>query len=164
MARARVVPVDELIARNALREQGKDPAAQPEQHLQLATHNSQLQSQVEHLQEQLRAAKVSPRALKLTFDEICQRHGVEPAEELIKLANWRNAEGQLMLSAELRISIWKELLQYRTPKLRSVEMTGHVDHNLTINVVQFGSGKVMGTRTINLSQDAVEVKSEDAGA
>jgi hypothetical protein len=81
--------------------------------------------------------------LSKKLDDLFARHGVEPAEELIMMAMERGEDGQHRLSDEQRIRVWSELLGYRMPKLRSMEVRGEVDHSLTVIVRKFGEDVII---------------------
>ncbi len=97
-----------------------------------------LQSRVKDLQEEVdrlrRLEHERPTRATLVADlvAIFKKYGVEPVEELIRMAT---QEG---LSPDQRIKVWTELAAYRHPKLKSVEVNGQVDMNFTIVVKKFG--------------------------
>lgn len=81
------------------------------------------------------------------LDEILQKYGAEPAEELLKMAmatrTNQHGEEVPMLSTKERVDIWKELLSYRMPKLKAVQLEGKIDTNINITIVRYGEdGKV----------------------
>lgn len=55
-----------------------------------------------------------------------------------------------MLTASQRIDVHKELLQYLQPKLRATEIRGEVNHEVTINIVQYGQ-KALPERVIRVN-------------
>jgi hypothetical protein len=100
------------------------------------------------------------------FDDLLEKHGVEPAEELLRMATATrvNQEGQEIpvLDTATRIDIWKELLSYRMPKLKAVQLEGKVDTNINITIVRYGDdGTVRREKTIqDKAPIDVEVKSD----
>lgn len=90
---------------------------------------------VEELQRKLDrpSKKLTALGLKEKADAILARYEVEPMEELIKIATGHHGE----ISIELQTKIWSDLLQYRMPKLKAVEMSGQVDTTLNVSIVQF---------------------------
>lgn len=154
--RQHIPSVEEIRARMNLQDAGVDVGG-----ITAATHGAvvnerdTLRSRVAELQGQLDRARVSPTAMKLTFDAICERHGVEPADELIRIATARDEEGRHILPAKERASIWADLLQYRMPKLRATEVSGKIDHSLTIVVQRFGSGEKLSEKRIDMAAGQV---------
>jgi hypothetical protein len=114
----------------------------------LEKENQELRDQVEREQ---RSRKLTPADRHRTLDEICRKYGIEPAEELIKATLEMNSDGTPKLSNDQRIKIWTELLQYRMPKLKSIEVQGTVDHTLTVYVKKFGDIQEGQVRTFDLN-------------
>lgn len=83
------------------------------------------------------------RNLKTLLDELFKRHGVEPAEELVRMATERDALGNFILTIDQRIKIWSDLLSYRMPRLKAMEVSGQLDHSLTVIVRKFGEGDML---------------------
>lgn len=124
------------------------PPASPVENNQLRARVTDLEQQVARAEVVQERKRLSPNELKARLDELFDRYGVEPAEELIQLATGLNAEGAPLLNVQDRIRVWTELLQYRMPKLRSMELSGKVDTDLTLKIVRFSDGAVLETRKI----------------
>lgn len=92
--------------------------------------------------------------------KICEALGESPAEELIKMLReeitlaycphckeaieFADVQGKMrvpMLTAAERVKVRTELLQFLAPKLRATEIKGEVNHNFSIEIVQFGGGQ-----------------------
>jgi hypothetical protein len=135
------------------------PIQQQENMFAVKQKCSDLTTRVAKLQDQLADTKVGNRAMRITLDHVLEKHGVEPAEELIRIAQATTPEGHYLASLELRKSIWAELLAYRMPRLRSTEVSGTVDHSMTIKVVQFskdGGEKLIEERVIDVEASDAE--------
>jgi hypothetical protein len=126
-----------------------------EEHVALREENAALVERVEKL---TRHQKMTPQERIKTLDEICRKHGIEPAEELIRMCAERNPDGTFLLSPDQRIKILTELQQYRMPKLKSIEMQGTVDHTLTVVVKKFGDVKEKVVRTYDIESDVKPMK------
>ena len=132
---------EELIARN------KD----------LEAHNKNL------LSIQSNRGRLSPAESRFTLEELCRKHGVQPAEELIKMALENGLDGKPMLTSDQRIKIWAELLSYQMPKLKAVENHSQVDASLTVVVRRFGGDlspgeerqvkKILEQKVIDVAED-----------
>lgn len=138
MPRNRVLSVAEIAVRQALVEGGADgstvttlSSAQED----LARRDAEISELRAKLEEQ--RTRASPLRMRAIIDDLCTKHGVEPAEELMKLALQKNAEGQFLLGPSDRIRIWSELIQYRMPKMKSLEVSGQVQTDVTVRVVSF---------------------------
>ena len=84
MRRKHHIPsVEEIKARMELQSAGVAVGAiTPAIHSAALTERDALKNKVQDLQDQLARAKVSPTTMKLTFDVLCEKYQVEPAEEL----------------------------------------------------------------------------------
>lgn len=120
------------------------------------------------------AVTVAPRFLTVQerrqkLDDLLAKHGVEPAEELLKMAmqTRRDANGNEIpvLSARERKDIWTELMSYRMPKLKSVQLEGKLDTNINITIIRYGEdGKVQAETKAPVAIDVpAEVVAADAG-
>jgi len=101
------------------------------------------EEEIARLSKRNKLQALSPVELRAKLDQLFEKYGVEPAEELIQLATMRDESGRLVLAVQDRIKIWSELLQYRMAKLKSMDVSGQVDLSLTIEVVKFGTGEVI---------------------
>lgn len=96
--------------------------------------------------------------LRTLLDQLFKRHGVEPAEELLKMAMKRDAIGNFELTTDQRIKVWAELLAYRMPKLKAQEVSGQIDHSLTVIVRKFGDGDTLIERSAKKIEVPIEVE------
>ena len=73
--------------------------------------------------------------LRQAMELLMEKHDFSPIEELIEIAiDLRDRP--LMLN--MRVNILQDLAAYVQPKLKSVEMTGQVDHQHHIHIVRYG--------------------------
>jgi hypothetical protein len=115
-----------------------------------------LDARIKDLQRENQSRKITPKQLKRTLDDVLDKYGVEPAEELVKLAVERiSATGAFILDVDQRIQIWRDLLQYRMPKLRAVETHGTLDHTITVEIKRFGDTDDVG-QVIEIPPENVE--------
>jgi len=77
------------------------------------------------------------------LDLIMQKYGMEPAEELVKMVMEKDSVGAWVLTNDQRIKILSDLVQYRMPKLKSVEVAGNVNHKHEIIIVRYGEDGVV---------------------
>jgi hypothetical protein len=140
--RTRIYSTEELIARREALAAGRPWPPIAAEHLETRAVVAELEAKLDHHANLRR--KLNPAELRKSLEAILEAHGVEPAEELIKMATERNEQGQLILPPGERLRIWSELLQYRMPKLKSTEMSGQIDHTITVVVRKFGSNVVEG--------------------
>lgn len=88
--------------------------------------------------------KYSPLQAQEALAACLQKYGVDPADELTKMAIECDETGKFILTADQRIKIWLELLSYRMPKLKSAQVAGQIDTQMTIVVKKFGSDNGAG--------------------
>jgi hypothetical protein len=100
--------------------------------------------------------KLTPIEMRQGLDEILRRHGVEPADEAIKIL----MDPESNLSDKDRAQMWLELMQYRMPKLRSVEHSGRIDSSLTLVVMKFGSNEVLSERPLQIDAQTESIDVE----
>lgn len=99
--------------------------------------------------------KHTPTELKKTLDLLFESYGIDPAKELVELAISTDGNGNFLCTIDQRIKIWAELLSYRAPKLKAIEMSGHVDHEMTVVVQKFEMGKDGKTMAISAQTPVV---------
>ena len=75
------------------------------------------------------------------MDSLVERHGVEPADELMRMVMERNDQGRFVLSEALRVKILLELHSYRAPKMRATENHHVHDHNVLVVQKNFSGGR-----------------------
>jgi hypothetical protein len=103
------------------------------------------QRNVSKLQKKLEAMKVgkkmTPAELRQGLDAIFEKYNFSPAEELIRTSQETND-----VSLATRINMF--LLEFVMPKLKSVEVSGSIDHNHVVVIRRFGQpdepAKVLG--------------------
>jgi len=100
--------------------------------------------------------KLTPTEMRQGLDEILRRHGVEPADEAIKIL----MDPESNLSDKDRAQMWLELMQYRMPKLRSMEHSGRIDSSLTLVVMKFGSNEVLSERPLQIDAQTESIDVE----
>lgn len=137
------------------REQAQNPAPPPEDLEALRERNrarmqahalqgqvQNLEAHVQELRKTLDRGKRSPEELRAALNQLLDTYDMEPAEELIKMvmAQRRAEDGEMVwaLDPALRSKILLELVQYRMPKLKSVEHSGTVDHKHEITIIRYG--------------------------
>lgn len=85
--------------------------------------------------------KMTPQQLREGLDMLFQRYDFSPAEELIK-----TSQGTNDVNLATRINMF--LLEFIMPKLKSVEVSGSIDHVHTVVIRRFGQpdepAKILG--------------------
>lgn len=122
------------------------------ENMALTVASRELENKVNELKNKVSDLKSKPTALRRGLDEIFQEYGVEPAEELVRLAVEKMESGIHVLDTDQRIQIWRDLLQYRMPKLRAVETKGTVDHKISITIKRFGDKARDDGKVIEMDQ------------
>lgn len=161
MARTPVPTVEDIQRLNEERQRTQAAPVVPKLQHELAVR--QLEEKVRALQSQLSLSlpeALTPAKLREGLDEILKRFGVEPVEEVIKILTDRDEAGRYHLTAKDRAHLWMELMQYRMPKLRSMEHSGTVDANLTLVVMKFSTNEVIERKAIPLDTDSETVDVE----
>lgn len=83
-----------------------------------------------------RSAKELQEAMLL----LGEKYNFDAAEELIQIAiSLKNIPEQL----RLRVHVLQDLMSYTMPKLKSVEITGEVEHNHSVTIVRYGDDGVI---------------------
>lgn len=75
--------------------------------------------------------KLSPAELRQGLDLLCQKYNFNPVEELIQIAQATDME-------TTKVSICRFLTEFMMPKLKSIEVSGSVDHNHTVVIRRYG--------------------------
>jgi len=97
--------------------------------------------------------KFTPREIREGLDLLFQKHDFSPIERLIDIA--KNTDDE-----QLEVSICKFLVKFLVPELKSVEVTGQVDHNHTVVIRRFGpDGRIEDAPIRRIPGTIVEVKS-----
>jgi hypothetical protein len=98
----------------------------------------EMTNRVNALQQQIRAManskRMSPAEIREGLDMLFQKYDFHPVEKLIQLAV--GPEGSEDPGFQARICMF--LTEFLVPKLRSVEVSGTVDHVHTVVVRRFG--------------------------
>ena len=69
------------------------------------------------------------------------KHGVEPVDELLKMATAQDEAGEYLLTTNLRVKILLELAEYRIPKVKTSEVHHDHEHNFNVRIHSFdGNG------------------------
>lgn len=93
-----------------------------------------LQKKVDKLGREV-SKKRTAKDMREALDLLREKHDFSAAEELIELAMELRGKPLLL---NLRVKILETLLEYEVPKLKSVEVTGEVEHSHTITIVRYG--------------------------
>ncbi len=118
------------------------------------------QQQIERVEEKIRNTIVTAGSTQSKIDELFTRHGVDPAEELMKMATATTPNG-FQLTTEQRIQVWSKLIEYKYPKLSVMKTAAHIDHSVTVVVRKTLSRHGASAREIGVVKraDAEEVVS-----
>jgi len=129
---------DRVVAQNALQvadEVKATVAKEVEAAAEIVIKAQEVQRRVEETQDQIIRQNLTNAAQQSKIEELMMRHGVDPVDELIKMAMEQLPGGAgFRLTPEQRISIWSKLVEYRHPKLSALKSTGIVDRSLTVIV------------------------------
>lgn len=153
-----VITAEELIARRAAASAASADLLTARQIAEQAIAN---QAKTEKVVEELKKT-YSPVQAQEALATCLGKYGVDPADELVRMALEQDDTGKFILTADQRIGIWKELLSYRLPKLKSAQMAGQIDQSLTVIVKRFGeNGQLVADQPLNTFADngnIIEVK------
>jgi hypothetical protein len=98
------------------------------------------------------------------LDALLTKYGVEPAEEILKML-CEPTNANYIVDPLLRLETWQRLMEYRTPKLKSVEHEGGGDVNYNITVIRYGEdGKAIQDKGAERNVTPVDVKVRVANA
>ena len=75
--------------------------------------------------------KMTPQQIRESVDLLFQKYDFSPVEELIKLATRTDDEA-------LAARICMHLMEFILPKMKSIEVSGQVDHTHTVVIRRFG--------------------------
>jgi hypothetical protein len=96
------------------------------------------------------------------FDALLLKYGVEPAEEILKMMTDRN-NPHYISDPQTRLDTWQKLMEYRTPKLKSVEHEGASDNIYNVVVIRYGDdGKAVQEKAPERNVTPVEVEVRSA--
>ena len=136
----KVLSVAELLARKKEKDQSRRKPLVP-----VTT-----EKKVEVLSAQLPTLK-TPEAKKKA-GEIFEKYGVEPIEELIKLATEKDDKNEHVLPHGMRVKIWSDLASYRAPKMKTIETQSDVTHHVNVTVMRFGTGEVVKKHVFDIDK------------
>lgn len=107
---------------------------------ELRKEKDRLDRQLEKTQQMadLAAASLSPKDRISAVMEAFRENDIHPILELAKLAK---QTGKGALPIRERVAVLKFLAQYEAPTPKSMDISGSVDHSVTIQAVQFGGQK-----------------------
>ena len=98
-----------------------------------------VQKQIEQLRAAKAAKKMTPSEIRQGLDLLMQKYNYSPLENLIITSQQTDNE-----SLSTKIDMF--LLEFLLPKLKSVEVSGQVDHTHTVVIRRFGSdGRIEDT-------------------
>lgn len=154
--------VDQLRAESQGKVWVPPPQAPPIDKQRTQAKAAQLGKEVEFLKDKVAALdvlksgkKLTPQEIRQGIDLLFQKYDFSPVEELIKLAMSTEKE-------DLSARICMFLVEFILPKLKSIEVSGSVDHNHTVVIRRFGKEdqqleqpRVPGLPS-NLNKDAAE--------
>lgn len=105
------------------------------ENLVLSKANEKLEAA--YREEQEKKLSLTAKDRRGLFDALLLKYGVEPAEEILKMLT--DSENPHYISdPQTRLDTWQKLMEYRTPKLKSVEHEGATDNVYNIVVVRYG--------------------------
>jgi hypothetical protein len=116
-----------------------------------------LADQVAGLERQVKKKRTAAE-LRQALDLLMEKYDFSPAEQLIQLVMEKkdpdDPESEFRMEERLRVHILETLLEYTMPKLKSVEMSGTVEHNHSVVVVRYGEDGKVGRETLDKIKDA----------
>ncbi len=157
--KANVPSVDEIMAKMR-RESNQRNVAPIEQR---QAREKSLESRVEALTEEVRRmprpGKMTAAELREAMEVVFQKYDMDPMDELVRIVMERNPDGAFILDADQRIRVLGELLSYRMPKLKAMEVGGAVAVQHTINIVRYGEdGKRVIESKVAAAPGIIDVK------
>jgi hypothetical protein len=99
---------------------------------------SEVRSLVRQLDELKGRGKITPQEIRANLGNIIEKFGCEPIEEVLRMCYEKDAQDRYILSPDQRIRVLLEVNQYRMPKLKSVEHSGEVKHNIQVVLKRSG--------------------------
>lgn len=94
-----------------------------------------MKTRIQGLEREIFKKRRSAKELQEAMHLLMEKYDFSPAEELVKLAIEMRDEP---VNLEIRVGILKELLAYTSPKLKSVEVHGEVEHKHEIIITRWG--------------------------
>ncbi len=106
------------------------------------TIESKVVKAMEKLKEDRAGKLLSASEMRAALFSICAKYDIDPMEELVKYTLPQKVRNKLGLtdevSVEMRVKVLSDLVGYMIPKLKSVEVSGTVDHEHHIEIVRYG--------------------------
>jgi pimeloyl-CoA synthetase len=99
---------------------------------ELQTRIDQLNSLVDTLRKR---SKEEGRAI---LQAAIDKYGIEPVDELLRMAIERDAYGEYTLPHNTRAKILLELAEFRIPKIKQQEVRVDHDHHFVVKIQKFG--------------------------
>lgn len=140
-----VPSVEELRERRKQQAQGLPPVTVAQQ-TRLLQENEALKKSLADLTERGTKGLLSPTEFRATIMQLFQEFKVHPVRELLVMYHEENARGRL-LTVEQRIHVMELLMQYTLPKMKTMEITGEVNQNITVTVKRYGEGTAIPVST-----------------
>lgn len=72
---------------------------------------------------------------KWEIERLLEKYDLHPIEEMIKMLKYGHAG--IDLTADQRLKALDMLAGYTVPKVKSIEVSGQVDHSITVKIVRF---------------------------
>lgn len=79
--------------------------------------------------------KMTSSQRRWEIDKLLEEHNIHPIEEMILLLKANG--GEVPLTNDQRIKLLDILAGYTTPKVKSIEVSGGIDHTITVNIMKF---------------------------
>ena len=98
---------------------------------QLSSEMRDVKARLDQLAAIKQAKKLTPQQIRENIDLLFQKYDVSPVEELIKMAMSTQSEA-------LAAKIWLSLVEYMLPKVKSIEVSGAVEHTHKVVIRRFG--------------------------
>ena len=107
----------------------------PNPHDTTALTNHGSKKEVSEMKETVkkRSKRISRNRVRDAVDKL----SVDPAEELVKLALDET------IPKEKRADIWEKVLSYLSPKMKSIDLTADVQHEIEVKRVMFSEQKAL---------------------
>ncbi len=85
----------------------------------------------------------TPKDLRDALNLLFEKHDFSPAEKLVEMVLETDSAGRYVLTPDQRIRVLSDLQSYVMPKLKSVEVSGEVEHKHSITIIRYGDdGKI----------------------
>ena len=125
--------VDEILQIQALRKQGVDATIKsipPKSHSFTKLPDTQ-GNEPKQTKELAAPTKKTPAQKKWEIERLLEKHDLHPIEEMIIMVK------EASITADQRIKLLGMLADYTVPKVKSIEVSGGIDHSITVNIMKF---------------------------